>query len=127
MPLGSALDIQFFEPEEAPLPPDEIAFREFVVEPLTDGRRVRLSLSITPFQQRPSIEVEILDPGQQQVSLTSIVEATEASMSLTMHIRGDARTGEYTALARLYYPPHPPVDQVRAAFLLPDFGEGAAR
>ena len=124
--LGSSLDIQFFEPGEAPLPPDEIAFREFVVEPLADGRRVRLSLSVTPFQQRPSIEVEILDPGQQQVSLTSIVEATEASMSLTMHLRGEARTGEYTALARLYYPPHPPVDQVRAAFMLPALGEGVA-
>ena len=126
MPLGSSLDIQFFEPEEAPLPPDEIAFREFVVEPLADGRRVRLSLSITPFQQRPSIEVEILDPGQQQVSLTSVVEATEPSMSLTMHIRGEARTGEYTAIARLYYPPQPPVDQVRAVFVLPGFGEAAA-
>ena len=126
MPRGSSLDIQFFEPEEAPLPPDEIAFREFLVEPLADGRRVRLSLSITPFQQRPSIEVEILDPGQQQVSLTSIVEATEASMSLTMHLRGEARTGEYTAIARLYYPPQPPVDQVRAAFVLPASGEGVA-
>jgi len=126
VPRGSSLDIQFFEPEEAPLPPDEIAFREFLVEPLADGRRVRLSLSITPFQQRPSIEVEILDPGQQQVSLTSIVEATEASMSLTMHLRGEARTGEYTALARLYYPPHPPVDQARAAFVLPASGEGVA-
>jgi len=60
------------------------------------------------------------------VSLTSIVEATEASMSLTMHLRGEARTGEYTALARLYYPPHPPVDQVRAAFMLPALGEGVA-
>ena len=126
MPLGSSLDIQFFEPEEAPLPPDEIALRAFVVEPLADGRRVRLSLSITPFQQRPSIEVEILDPGQQQVSLTSIVEATDVSMSLTMHLRGEARTGEYTALARLYYPPHPPVDQARAAFVLPASGEGVA-
>src|SRR4030065_624100 len=94
--------------------------------PPARGRGVGLSLSITPFQQRPSIEVEILDPGQQQVSLTSIVEATEPSMSLTMHIRGVARTGEYTALARLYYPPQPPVDQGRAGFVLPGFGVGAA-
>jgi len=121
------VDIQFYEPAEAPLPPDEVSFREFVVEPLADGRRVRLSLSITPFQQRPSIEVEILDPGGQQMSLTSIVEATDVSMSLTMHMRGEATTGEYTALARLYYPPHPPVDQARAAFQLPAAGGQPAK
>jgi len=48
-------------------------------------------------------------------------------MSLTMHLRGEARTGEYTALARLFYPPHPPVDQVRAAFLLPTAGGESAK
>jgi hypothetical protein len=113
------VDIQFYEPEEAARPPDEITFRRFAAEPLEDGRRVRLSLSITPFQQRPSIEIELFDPSQRPVARTSIVEATDVNMSLTVHLRGEVDQGEYTAQARLYYPPNPPVDQAQALFHLP--------
>jgi hypothetical protein len=116
------LEIEFFDPGEVPLPPDEVGFRAFVAEPLADGRRVRLHLSVTPFQQRPSIEVEILGPDQQRVALTQIVEAVDVNMSLTMHLRGESGAGEYLARASLYYPPQPPVDQAEAAFQLPPAG-----
>jgi hypothetical protein len=113
------VDIQFYEPEEAARSPHEVAFRRFQAEPLEGGRRVRLSLSITPFQQRPSIEIELFDPNQRAVARTSIVEATDVNMSLTMHLRGEVNQGEYTAEARLFYPPNPPVDQAQALFRLP--------
>lgn len=113
------MDIQFLEPGEAPLPPDEVAFREFEVTPLADGRRVRLNMRITPFQQRPTIEIEILDPTQRQVALSSVVEATEVRMSLTMHLRRQATSGRYAAKARLFYPPGEPVDRARADFSFP--------
>ncbi len=81
--------------------------------------RVRLEMSITPFQQRPSIDIEILDSGQQRIAMTSVVEATELRMSLTMHLKGPAGPGTYTARAVLFYPPSEPVDQAEIVFSIP--------
>ena len=106
------------DPAEAPLPPDEVSFRELAAEALQDGRRVRLSLEITPFQERPSVEIKVLSPTGEMVATTSIVEIVEPKMSLTVHLRGSPSAGVYRILAELNYPDRDPVDQAETSFPL---------
>lgn len=110
------------DPAEAPLPPDEVSFRKLAAEALRDGRRVRLSLEITPFQERPTIEIKVQDPEGALVATSSIVEIVEPRMNLTMHLRGSPVPGPYTVHAELSYPERDPVDQTETRFELPGSG-----
>ncbi len=43
------------------LPPAEVRFTELRIEPWPDGRRLRVHVSLTPFQNKPDLEAMILD------------------------------------------------------------------
>ena len=97
------MDIFFADLSEVPVPPDEVRIRDFGVEPYPDGKRLRVSLEITPFQQRPNGEVIITDALGHQVAGVNIIEAIEAKMEMTLHLRHPERIGDYTARVLIFY------------------------
>jgi hypothetical protein len=97
------MDIFFADPDAVPLPPDEMEILALEAEPYPDARRVALRFRITPFQRRPNIEITLSNAAGQSVATLSVVEATEASMDFTMHIREPNPAGEYRASMRLFY------------------------
>jgi|SRR3972149_10522355 len=113
------MDIHFVETDEVPRPPDEVRFRAVRVDPLPDLQRLQFSLELTPFQQPPNLEIEILDPNQDPVSSASIIGAVDARMNLIVHLRGDPRPGAYTARVSLGYGEGPAVDHTSVVFQLP--------
>ena len=90
------MDIFFTDPSEAPLPPDEMRIRSLRAEPYPDGRRVKVLLEVTPFQQRPSFELAIIDDSDREVACASIVEIMLPKIDLVMHLRGRQGGGRYT-------------------------------
>ena len=97
------LEIEFFDPAEVPVPPEEVEFRSLEAEPYPDGARVKVSMTLTPFQERPSIDIEVLDPQGAKVASSSIVEATDTTMSLTLHLKSPGAVSNYTLIARIHY------------------------
>ena len=97
------MDIFFQDPSDIPLPPQEVRIREFRIEPWADGRRVRVFLEVTPFQQRPNGEVRITDAQGVEVANISIIETIDPRMEFTMHLRTPEPVGPYTASATLFY------------------------
>ena len=114
------MDIEFRDPAEAPLPPDRVSFRRIEVEPYPDAQRVLVRLSVTPFQVRPTIDLEVLDEQGEKVAASSIVEATDANMSLTLHLQRPSPELQYTLVARLLYEEQGEVDRGEAPFMLPE-------
>jgi len=96
-------EIFFTEPSEAPVPPDEVRIRIMEAEPRPDGRRIDVRTALTPFQQRPNIEISIRDEEGREVSTLSVVEAIDAQMDFTMHLRGPQGSGHYTMVMRVFY------------------------
>jgi hypothetical protein len=96
------MDMFFADPSEIPLPPDEVRIREVLVEPYPDGRRVRVTLEVDPFQQRPNLDLLALNPAGQRAAGASIIETMTRKMSLTLHIR-PAEAGDYTLNVILFY------------------------
>jgi len=119
------MDIEFRDPAEAPLPPDQVSFQSIEVEPYPDAQRLLVRLSVTPFQVRPTIDLEVLDEQGERVATSSIVEATDASMSLTLHLRRPAPELEHTLVARLVYEEHGEVDRGEARFSFPQLNQEA--
>lgn len=97
------MDIFLNDPDDIPVPREEVRVRQLQAEPWPDNRRVRIRLEITPFLERPNGEIKIFDPGGEEVASLAIVETIAARMEFTMHLRGELRSGEYTAAAAVYY------------------------
>lgn len=97
------MDIFFTDPNDTPLPPEEIKIRTLEAQPYPDNRRVKVTFEITPFLKRPNFEIVLLNAKEKQVSQFAVVEAIDNKMDFTMHIREANPSGEYRLTMNLYY------------------------
>ncbi len=109
--------MDFFFPEDdlQRMTPEETHITSLHAEPYSDGQRVRVNIEMTPFQQRPHLEVTITDSAGEEVSSASIVEPMSWKLEFTMHLRG-ATAGPFKIEARLYYPDGPQPEPVSRSF-----------
>ena len=106
-----------FQPPEDGLPPEEVRVLSLRAEPWPDGgRRVRVHLEITPFKERPNLEVSIADINGVEVSSINIIESIDTRMTFTMHIRSKEVSGKYTLSASLAYDNLGKVDEKSVSF-----------
>lgn len=105
------------QPSEDALPPDQIRILDLRAEPWPNqDRRIRIYLDITPFQQRPNIEVSIFDSEGTPLSNIHIIETIETIMTFTMHLKSEPSQGPFSLIACLSYPDSGVVDEKRVAF-----------
>jgi hypothetical protein len=102
------MTISFFEPGDVPQPPDKVKIELLEAKPYQDRWRLKVRVHVTPFQQRPNLELVLLhetdSPEEQPVANLSIIETMHPRMEFTMHIRGvHDPAGQYRLRASLYY------------------------
>ncbi len=97
------MDIFFTDPNEIPLPPEDVRIREFRAEPWPDGQKIRIFLEVDPTQKRPSAEFTLVNPQGEPVSSISIVESMTRKIEVNMHLRSTPVPGEYLLNAILYF------------------------
>lgn len=100
------------------LPPAEVRFLDVHVEPWPDGKRVRVHVSLTPFQARPNLLIAITTPTGEEVCSASIIESMEDRFVFTLHLRGEP-VDEYTLNAQILYDEIGTVDQRSLTFAAP--------
>lgn len=105
------MDIFFNDPNEIPLPPEEVRLSELIAEPWLDGRRVRITLEVAPFQKYPSADVIITNVAGEKVSQANILEFITRKIELNLHLREAKPGGEYQVQAVLYYQKLPAVNE----------------
>ena len=100
--------MDFFLPEDhlQRAVPEETRITSLTATPYPDGYRLRVNIEITPFQQRPHLEVVLKDADNEEIASTSIIEPLGWKIEFTMHIRGELNN-PYTLEARLFYPDGP--------------------
>jgi hypothetical protein len=97
------MDIFFRDPNEIPLPPEDVRLSALKAEPWPDGRRVRIYLEVDPFQKRPSADLIITNAAGDEVARANILETFTRKMEINMHLREANPGGEYSLQAVLYY------------------------
>ncbi len=90
-----------FNPDPEALPPQQVRFLDLHVEPWPDGRRVRVHVTLTPFQQNPNLEAVISDADGHEVARASIIENADDRFVFTMHIRAASVGGAYNLAATI--------------------------
>ncbi len=114
--------MEFFFPDDlAPrTPPEATRILDLRAEPYPDRVRVRVNLEITPFQQRPHLEVTLFDADGTEVTSTSLVEPLGWKLEFTLHLRNRPEpAGLYRLRAILYYPDGPMAEPVDIEFAIP--------
>ena len=96
------MDLFFADPSEVPLPPAEVRIRALNVDPYPDGRRLRVTLELDPFQKRPSADLFLIDAQGNELSSAFIIQTMTRQMELVMHLRRPA-SGACTLQVVLYY------------------------
>ena len=92
------------QPPEDGLPPQEVRILQLGAEPWQDGRRVRISIEITPFLEPPNLEVILTNDQNEELSSVHIIQTVDCRMTFTMHIRAQEITGVCALTAMLSYP-----------------------
>lgn len=104
------MDIHFVDPSEAPVPPEEVRIREIQIQPAQGGKILAVEIQLTPFQERPSLEVEVFDQDDTLVANTSIIEAVSPRMEFNLHLRASNGDGRHRMRVEVGYPEDEPVD-----------------
>ncbi|GAB4403458.1 MAG: hypothetical protein OHK0052_26400 [Anaerolineales bacterium] len=111
------MDIFFQNPDEVPLPMEEMRILDLQVTPW-DNRRLHVFVEVTPFQRRPNLQLTLLDAEGQTRAEVSILEPMTRKLELTMHMRGPEVQGTLRLQAVLFYEePIQPGNEPDAALL----------
>lgn len=110
------MDIPLVEPDDVPVPPPEVRFREVEVSPYPDRRRVRVRLQLTPFLERPDIDLLVQDAQGGLLAAAAIVETNEPSLQLTLHLPATVPAGLLTLVSTIHYAEQGPVDKRETIF-----------
>ena len=98
------MDIFFSDPSETPLPRDEVRILDLTVEAYPDGRRVRVSIELTPFLEKPNGDIVITNGEGQCVAEASFIGTIVPKFDMTLHLRHSSpRMGEYTAAVTIFF------------------------
>lgn len=100
------MDIELFEPDQVPQPSANVRIERLTATVYPDGWRVRLGVDVTPFLERPSLEISVTaTDGRPVLPISlSVIETMHCNMEFTVHIRGVIRpTGQYLVRAELFY------------------------
>jgi hypothetical protein len=94
------------ESDEIPVrrPRAEVRFDGIAVEPYPDGRRLKLHFGLTPFLERPSVEMTVTNAAEDEVASLHLIEAMDTAFDFTVHLRGPAPAGVHRLRLALFYP-----------------------
>jgi len=106
--------------DESRLPPEEVRLQELQIIPHPQGNKLNVSLELTPFKQRPNIDVTIFDASGKQVAHTSILEAVLNKIELVMHLRTPVPGSHYRVEACVYYQELPEMAETQVEVPLPE-------
>jgi hypothetical protein len=98
------MDIKFFDdPLEQPRPREDVRFRQIGLYLYPDLRRFAFGVELTPFTERPSIEVLVANGDGQPAGSLNVIETMTPNFTLTMHLRDRETVNPYELTAVLYY------------------------
>ncbi len=113
MPPSMEFNLTPRDPEARP--PHEVRITSIGARPYGDGRRILLHLQLTPFEERPSVHVEVTSPSGRLAGSVSIVESDSPEMELTVHLRGEIEPGLHRIQAFLQYGDQPAQDRAETS------------
>ncbi|MDP6793023.1 MAG: hypothetical protein QF660_03100, partial [Anaerolineales bacterium] len=115
-------EILFFDQGDTALPKEKVRIEHTRAEPYPDGRRLRITVVLTPFLEKPNLRLTISNTNGDIVAEADILELITPTTELTMHLRDRSAQANYTLSTELYYDDAEPQDVFSLSF--DSVGEG---
>lgn len=108
----------FNDPNQVPRAKEDVKIEELFAEPYPDGFRVRASIKITPFRERPNLLLALKESNGTLINELNIIETMHYESEFVIHIRRKSSPiGDYILEAELFYETRqPPQDRASYAF-----------
>lgn len=108
------------------LPRDEVRIVSVSATPYPDRRRVKVEVEVTPFRERPNLEIIIQDSQGRTAASSSVIALMQFKTAFNLHLRGsDDPAHEYIVRVLLYYEDiQVPQDTREAALVIPPAQSG---
>ncbi len=98
------MDINFFDNRaDAPRMREDVRITRTRLEVSPEARRVAVDLELTPFIERPTIQLILVNENGGNAGRLTIVETLDRVISVVMHIRDETPTEQYQLRATVYY------------------------
>lgn len=98
------MKIEFFDdPLQQPRAREDVRIKQIGLFVHDDLRRVSFGVELTPFLERPSIQVEIRNGQRVVAGALSVIETMTPNFSLVIHLRDGTVTDPYQLSAEVYY------------------------
>jgi len=98
------MHIEFFDdPIQQPKSREEVRIKQIGLFVHDDLRCVSFGLELTPFLERPSIQVVILNGQGEHAGALTVIETMTPNFSLIVHLRDGDVTDPYELTAEIYY------------------------
>jgi hypothetical protein len=115
------MNVSFFDdPGHAPKAREEVRINRLEARPYADGRRVAVRVELTPFLERPSLDIALTNVRGEPAGSLTVIEALQSELELTLHLRDREPAERYEIRAVLYYgsldQPHQVVHTVVESF-----------
>ena len=98
------MNINFFDdPHDRPVMREDVRLIDIQIEVAPDGRRVALDLELTPFIERPSIDLLLENERGERAGALTIIETMNHRVGVVVHLRDKSPTAVYNLSATVYY------------------------
>jgi hypothetical protein len=117
------MEFFFTQPDVERLTPTNTRLLDLHAEAYPDGKRLRISMDLTPFQQNPYLELTLFDLAGEAVATTSIIEPVACRIEITLHIRKPSSItgGVYNLVATLSFPDLGEIDHRNLTIEIPSY------
>lgn len=96
--------INFFDdPENRGRPREEVRLKQLGLYVYEDARRVAIGFNLTPFAERPSLEVTATNEEGKIAGSMTVIEALSPNFNITMHLRDKNPTDIYAIDVVVFY------------------------
>ena len=120
------MQIQFFDdPADMFKARDDVRIKDIVTEVSPEGRRVSVGFDLTPFRDRPSLDVVIVNAEGEIAGNITVIETLAHQFILIIHIRDKNPTTRYDVFTELFYTgepgdPRQVIDRHQTEFTIPE-------
>ena len=96
-------EIFFFDEGATPLPPDEVCIEHAAAQPYTEGTRVQVTITLSPFQEKPNLAISIVDHNNETLVTAEVLEPISITTEITLHMKPTNPDLCHTLVVNLYY------------------------
>lgn len=98
------MQIEFFhDPLQQPKAREDVRIKQIGLYVHDDARRISFGLELTPFLERPSIQVAITNGVGKPAGALTVIETMTPNFSLIIHLRDEETVDPYELTAHIYY------------------------